>query len=1017
MSENKPLTQSLKLEDNFTSVLDKIGKKLKATTGVLNDFAKLGSTPVSLSMEVKDEEFKTSISGIKREFDSLTSLANKGIRMDMYTEQFEEQSNKIKEMRNTYNNALEGMEEKSRSYQKTIELTKERLSLLNEKAELIQSKMFNTTDDGKLNQLSLQMNTVDGQIQKTVGTLEQQKQKLLDSQEAMNFLANRSRDLEKAYESAAKAAQSMADVPSKAEEKENRRIAQIQTLKDKYDEATRSQEILSNSFKMPKGLGDTTSTLQRLEQTANLAFNKMNMGITKAQIKAKQLEGTIANQGRGWIDASFEVDKFRNKIDSIQTKYLGLSRGQIGWNGLIRAGSSAFSSLISKMKNTKNSIDNATQSQKGFTKEIGSSSRSMRSLNTAARLINFNFAIAGARKLYDTLGKVMEKVDDMTNINTKINMISDTPEQAIQNKKNIMGAANDSRSSFADTSDFVTKVAINSGDAFNNTDEIVKFTNTLQKMYKMGGATTAEQQSSMMQLQQSLAQGYMQGQELNSVMKGAPLLIQAIADELGVTRGELKEMGKDGEISADVIRRAMFSASADIDKQFSEMPKKWEDYTALMKNAAFDAFGQIQEKITNFLNSSNGQELINNLIAGIYMLADAVMIVFNIAASAITWIKDNIELVTNVIVTLGVIAAAVGTVMFISWMMVNYPIVLAGLAIFSIINILNELGISTSTIVQFIIGNFMFLGTLVYNGILYIVGVIRISVNAIINQFILMVNSMITLAEFFYNVWKHPIDAVKMLLFNLVKSGVDYFAAFIDSSYKVGEAIAKAFLWGANKAIQGINLIIEALNKIPGVDIGNVGEIDTSVDFSGVGDNMRKGIMKFEPEVSDDYKKFNKMEYRTTDGMNNAINNMANPFTSFDRGFNAFNGLGNIISGGFNKMGDWNKGQEDWAKGIGGSDYSGVASPDNGYSPDSKAAKKIGKGKDLGNVDADAKIKDEDLKYLRDIAEKQFTVNYQQLTPQATVNYYGAGGTDEDVDRLLGRMEAMISEKSDANLY
>jgi tape measure domain-containing protein len=71
------------------------------------------------------------------------------------------------------------------------------------------------------------------------------------------------------------------------------------------------------------------------------------------------------------------------------------------------------------------------------------------------------------------------------------------------------------------------------------------------------GATAQETSNALIQLKQGLASGVLQGEELRSIREQAPLAAQAIAKELGVTIGQLKELASDGKVTTDVVLSAL----------------------------------------------------------------------------------------------------------------------------------------------------------------------------------------------------------------------------------------------------------------------------------------------------------------------------------------------------------------------------------------------------------------------------------------------------------------------------
>ena len=160
-----------------------------------------------------------------------------------------------------------------------------------------------------------------------------------------------------------------------------------------------------------------------------------------------------------------------------------------------------------------------------------------------------------------------------------------------------MASANRSRAAYQSTADAVAKMGIMAKDAFNNTDELVAFTELINKQFTIAGASAAGQEAAMMQLTQAMASGVLRGEELNSIFEQAPTIIQTIADHLGVSVGEIRAMAAEGQITAQVVKDAMLSSADEINAQFSAMPYTFSQVWTMMQNILLEAFGPLIQVI------------------------------------------------------------------------------------------------------------------------------------------------------------------------------------------------------------------------------------------------------------------------------------------------------------------------------------------------------------------------------------------------------------------------------------
>src|SRR5690606_21511352 len=140
------------------------------------------------------------------------------------------------------------------------------------------------------------------------------------------------------------------------------------------------------------------------------------------------------------------------------------------------------------------------------------------------------------------------------------------------------------------------------------------------------------------QLSQAMASGRLQGDEFRSIMENAPMLADAIARYLGVSKGELRDLSSEGALTADVIKNALFNAADDINAKFAEMPMTFGAMFQKVKNEAFKAFGPVFQQMSEWLNSEQGVAMMNAITNAIYLAAAAASGLLNI----LTWIGDVI---------------------------------------------------------------------------------------------------------------------------------------------------------------------------------------------------------------------------------------------------------------------------------------------------------------------------------------------------------------------------------------
>ena len=254
--------------------------------------------------------------------------------------------------------------------------------------------------------------------------------------------------------------------------------------------------------------------------------------------------------------------------------------------------------------------------------------------------------------------KILDISDQFSNTNARLNnaMINfDDGGSLADLEKKVMASAQRSRTSYMDAASSIAKLGLNARDAFGSMDEVIAFQELINKQFIIGGASVQEQQAAMIQLTQAMASGVLRGEELNSVFEQAPGIIQSIADYLDVSIGEIRAMAAEGQLTADVVKNAMFAAADDIETKFSNMPKTWGQIWIGMQNKALSIFNPILTKINRIGNSAKFQKVTTGLMNGLAAVANVASSVLDILISVASVIVDNWSWIQPVI--MGIVAA------------------------------------------------------------------------------------------------------------------------------------------------------------------------------------------------------------------------------------------------------------------------------------------------------------------------------------------------------------------------
>lgn len=353
--------------------------------------------------------------------------------------------------------------------------------------------------------------------------------------------------------------------------------------------------------------------------TSPLRSMQKAMGIVLNSFESMQRASSNAVDVSAIQEAREELARAETAFDSIEQNIRDANDQQQRFNRSIRDGSSAADGLWQRMK--------------GIAATVGGMIGLKQALGTSDQLTQTNARLNNALIKFDDGGSIEEL------------------------EAKVMASAQRSRAYYMDTAAAVAKLGINARDAFTNMDEVIAFSELVNKSFVIGGAGAQEQSAAMLQLTQAMASGVLRGEELNSIFENAPGIIQSIAKYLDVPIGQIRTMASEGQITADIVKNAMFEAAGDIERNFSNIPKIWGQIWTGMKNKALSIFAPILNKLNQIANSSKFEAVSNGVIGALAAIASVATVVLDLLINGASWVVDNWSWLSPVIYG---VAAALG---------------------------------------------------------------------------------------------------------------------------------------------------------------------------------------------------------------------------------------------------------------------------------------------------------------------------------------------------------------------
>lgn len=323
------------------------------------------------------------------------------------------------------------------------------------------------------------------------------------------------------------------------------------------------------------------------------------------------------------ISTMFKVmDGFTSPIQKnidIMTKMVDVME-QLNTAGNMPGLEDAFNDIRSDISVANHELDEFNQQLQDSGNEAVRAANKMQSgfEGFGKTLVVINQGLELTKKAIQGVTNVMRIPDQFVTTTSRLNMLNDGLQTTEQLQDMIFQSAQHTRSEYQSTAKAVAQMGFAAGDALgNNNQAMIRFTELMNKSLAISGAEGAQRESVLLQTSQALAKGKIQGQEFNAIMENAYFIMDKMSEHLGVTRGELKAMGSEGELTASVLIDSLFGAGEEIDAKFQSMPDTFEDVSTKIQNSALNAFRPVITMLSQGINSSGFQNFVDTIVVGV----------------------------------------------------------------------------------------------------------------------------------------------------------------------------------------------------------------------------------------------------------------------------------------------------------------------------------------------------------------------------------------------------------------
>ena len=401
---------------------------------------------------------------------------------------------------------------------------------------------------------------------------------------------------------------------------------------ERFEQGVQSANNMLNTLNQTQSrIAETAAQTDLFPANAVADMNNMQSRLQAIQQRIQTLESNPLTMGTDTAHA--DLEQLRGQLDQAVQEQQNLNRAVDNMD--VQAANEAYLRLSQTVGNTERYIRDNVDEQGRFNREIEEGT------NEANELMQTIKGAVAAYATIQTLSAALNLSDQLTSTTARLNLMNDGLQTTQDLQNMIYLSAERARGSYQATADAVSKLGLMAGDAFSSSEEIIAFMEQVNKQFTIAGTEAAGIDAAMLQLTQAMGSGVLRGEEYNSILEQAPNIIQAIADYMEVPKGQLKDMAAEGLITADIVKAAMFAAADDTNAKFEQMPKTFSQIWTSFQNTALMAFQPVLQRMNEIANSEAFQGFVNNAIEALSMVAGIALEIFDLLVGVAEIVGEN----------------------------------------------------------------------------------------------------------------------------------------------------------------------------------------------------------------------------------------------------------------------------------------------------------------------------------------------------------------------------------------
>jgi len=389
-----------------------------------------------------------------------------------------------------------------------------------------------------------------------------------------------------------------------------------------------------------------------------------------------QSSNTIAAAGFNTLDQKITELSGKIQEQGAALQALGDTANSISGKG--------FDQMTAAIKEGNSALIDTIENQSRLGRET------QKTNDQAGKLLRTIKRIAAAAGVTTLVRSFLDFSDTQAQINARLNLMNDGLQTTNELSEMIYQSALRSKAAYSDTADAVGKMGLNAGNAFSSNQELIAFTEQVNKQFKIGGASAQEQSNAMVQLTQAMAAGTLRGQDLNSILAAAPGIARTIEESMGWASGSIKQYAEDGKVTASVVKNALLDMADQTNQKFASIPMTLSDAMTQAQNIVQHEVKQMAQSWNDFIQTDQGQEILGEAISLLSVMAQVGTDALSGIGSAALFVADNMDMILPILAAVGLgfllvkaqavqaalASAAAAGIHGAAWAAANWPVLL-----------------------------------------------------------------------------------------------------------------------------------------------------------------------------------------------------------------------------------------------------------------------------------------------------------------------------------------------------